>query len=100
MRHSQNFDKINSFLRSVFNICILGNLIVGCGEWVIKEGVGILYQIYRFSGDVNIWGSRIHQSKSWYDLGPSKTSKVDFFVEIVFCYKSLTFFVKSSNLHV
>ena len=62
--HSQNLDKIDSFLKAVLDICILGNLIVGWGEWVIKEGVGILHQIFRFSGGVNIWG-RIHRSKSW-----------------------------------
>ena len=98
MRHSQNFDKINSLLKLVLNICILGNLIVGWGERVIKEGVGILHQIYRFGGGVNIWGSGIPESKSWYYLGPSQTSKVEFFAEIVFGYKPLTFFVKSSNL--
>ena len=26
MRHSQNFDKIDRFLKSVLNICIFGNL--------------------------------------------------------------------------
>ena len=34
---------------------------------------GILHQIFRFSGGVNIW-NRIHQSKSWYSLGLSQTS--------------------------
>ena len=54
----------------------------------------------RFSGGANIWGSRIHQSKGWYYLGPSQTSKMESFAEIVFAYKPLTFFVKSSNLEV
>ena len=27
--HSQNFDKIDSFIKPILNICILGNLIVG-----------------------------------------------------------------------
>ena len=76
--------KINSFLRSVLNICILGNLIVRWGEWVITEGVGFLYDIYKFSGGVNTWSSRIHQSKTWYYLGPSQTSKLEYFAEIVF----------------
>ena len=84
MHHSQNFDKTDSFLKSVLNISILSNLIVGRGERVIKEGVGILHQIYRFSGGVNIWQSRIHQSKSWYYLVPSQTSKLEIFTEIVF----------------
>ena len=46
MRHSQNFDKIDSFLKSALNICILGNKPVGWGERVIKEGVVILHQIF------------------------------------------------------
>ena len=99
LRHSQNFNKIDSFLKPVLNICILGNLIVGWGGWVIKEGAGILHQIFRFGEGVNIWG-RIHQSKSWYSLGSSQTSKVDFFAEVVFGCKPLTFFVKGFNLDV
>ena len=38
MRHSQNFDKIDSFLKPVLNNFILGNLM---GEEVIKERAGI-----------------------------------------------------------
>ena len=60
---------------------------------------GFLYQIFRFSGGVNIRGM-IRQSKSWHYLGPSRRSKVDFFAEIVFGYKPLTIFVKGSNLNV
>ena len=41
IRHSQNIVKINSFLKIVLNICIIGNLVVGWGEWVIKKGAGI-----------------------------------------------------------
>ena len=60
LRHSQNFDKIDSFLKSFLNIFIFRNLIVGWGRggwggggWaVITEGAGILHQIYRFSGGV------------------------------------------------
>ena len=100
MSHSQNFDKIDSFLKSVLYICILGNSIVEWGERVFKEGIGILHQIHRLSGGVNISGSTIHQSKSWYCLGSSQTSKVEFLEEIVFGWKSQTFFVKSSNLDV
>ena len=82
--------KIDSFLKPVLNISIIGNLIVGWGGWVIIEGADILHQIFRFSGGVNIWG-RIHQSKSWYSLGPCQTSKVDFVAEIVFGCMPLTF---------
>ena len=52
----------------------------------MKEWTGILHQIFRFSGGVNIWG-RAHESKSWYSLGPSHTSKMNFFTEIVFSCK-------------
>ena len=99
-RHSPNFNKIDSFLKPVLNICILGNLIVGWGGWVIKEVAGILHQIFKFSGGVNIWG-RIHQNKSkGYSLGPSQTSKVVVFAEIFYGCKPLTFFVKGYNLDV
>ena len=77
LSHPQNVDKIDSFLTLVLNICILGSLILGLGELVIKEGAGILYQIFRFSGVVYIW-CRIHQCKSWCYLGLSQTSKVVF----------------------
>ena len=86
MSHSQNFEKNDSFLKSVLNIWILGNLGEVSGS--LKRGI------------INIWGSRIHQSKSWYYLGPSQASKVEFFAEIVFGQKPLTFFVKSFNLDV
>ena len=44
--------------------------------------------------------SRIHQSKSCYYLVPFQTSKVRIFVKIVFSFKLLTLFVKSTNLDV
>ena len=52
MRHSQSFVKINSFLKLALNILILCSLIVGRGGGAIKEGAGILHQIYRFRGVV------------------------------------------------
>ena len=52
MRHSQSFDKIDSFLKPVLNILILCNLIVGRGQGVIKEEPGVLHQIYGFRGGV------------------------------------------------
>ena len=52
MHHSQSFDKIDTFLKPVLNILILFSLIVGWSEGVIKEGTGILHQIYRFRGVV------------------------------------------------
>ena len=59
----------------------------------MKEGAVILHQIFRFSGGVNIWG-RIHQSKSWYSLGSSQTSKVDF----CFRLQTVNFFCKRLQL--
>ena len=50
MRHFQNFCKIDSFLKPVLNILIIGNLIVGWEEEIIKNGAGILHQINRFKG--------------------------------------------------
>ena len=44
--------------------------------------------------------SMIHQSKCWYYLGPFQTFKAELFAKIVFGFKPLTFFVKSSNLDV
>ena len=70
-RHNRYFSK------AYLDICILSNLIVERGGWVIKKGAGVLHQIFRFSGGVNIWG-RIHKSKSWYSSEPSQASKVDF----------------------
>ena len=55
MCHFQNFDQINSFLQLVLNILILGNLIVRLGERVIKEGAGILHQIYRLKWVLIVW---------------------------------------------
>ena len=71
MRQSQNFGKIDIFLKPVLNIYILGNLIVGWSGWVIKDRAGTLHQIFIFKGDVYTRGITIHQSKSWYYLGPS-----------------------------
>ena len=40
LRHSQYFDKIDSFLKPVLNSCILGNLIVGEVDELLKGGGG------------------------------------------------------------
>ena len=84
MHHSQIFDKIDSFLKTVSNIFILRNLILEWGEMVIKEKAGILHQIYGFKGAVNSWRSRIHQNKSCYYSGPFQTSKVELFLRKLF----------------
>ena len=54
IRHFQNFDKTDSFDK--IDILILGNLIVGWGEGVIKEGTGILHQNYGLKGVLIVWG--------------------------------------------
>ena len=69
MRHSQNFNKIDSFLKLVLNIIILRNVIARWEEGIINEGAGILHQIYRFGGG--------NQSKTWYYLGPFQTFKAE-----------------------
>ena len=56
VRHFQTFQKIDSFLKPFLNILILGNLIVGWGEGVIKEGAGIVHEIYRLKGVLIVWG--------------------------------------------
>ena len=71
------------------------------GEGVIKEGRGGWYLASNYIdlGKVLIvGGKRIHQSESWYYLGPFQTSKVEFFMKIVFGYKSLTCFCKELQL--
>ena len=73
MRHSHNFDKIDSFLKPVLDIFILRNLTVGWGERVIKEGVFCIKSIELAEVLIVPGGRRgggIHQSKSWYYLGP------------------------------
>ena len=66
---------------------------------LLKRGLVFCIKSIDLAG-VNSWGSRIHQTKSLYYLGPSQTSKAEFFEGIIFGYKPLTFFVKSSNLNV
>ena len=94
-RHSLNFDKIDNFLKSNWNMF---SRELRWGERVINEGIGILHQIYGFSGGVNIWGSRIHYSKSWYYLGLSQASKVNFFAETVFSRNCCNFVFKNLPL--
>ena len=51
------------------------------GEGTIKEGDGIFHQIYIDLEEVlKVGESSIHQSKSWYYLGPFQTLKVELFV--------------------
>ena len=99
--HSQSFDKIDSFLKSVLNILILCNLIVGWGgigsykrgSWYFTSNLQIQRRYLK------VGESMIHQSKCWYYLGPFQTFKAELFAKIVFGYKPLSLFVKTSNLH-
>ena len=76
MRHSQNLGKIDSFLKPVLNTFIFCILIVGWGRGLLKRGLVFVSDL----GDVLIVGrSIIHQSKSWYYLGPFQPSKVERF---------------------
>ena len=74
MRHSQNFNKIDSFLKPVLNIIVLRNVIAGWGERVvIKERAGIDLEKLLKVGE-----SSIYQSQSWYYLGPFETLRWSF----------------------
>ena len=89
MHHSQNFDKIDSFLKPALNIFILCNLIVGWGRRLLKRGLVFCIKSIDFGEVLIVAGSRIHQSKSWYYLGPFQSSKVKLFAKIVFNCKPL-----------
>ena len=91
MRHSQNFDRIDSVLKPVLDIFILCNLIVGWGRGSLKRGL-VFWIKYIDSGGVLIGGeSRIHRSKSWYYLESFQTCKLELFAKIIFDYKAFFF---------
>ena len=85
------------FLKPVLNMYVLLNSIVWWGRGVLKRGLVFCIKSIDL-GDVLIVGRRIHQSKSWYYLGPFQTSEVELLAKIVFGYKPVTDFVKSFNL--
>ena len=70
-------DKIDSSPKPTPNTRNPGNPTAKQDGRAIKERTGILHQTLRLSGGVNTRG-RIRQSKSWYSLGHSQTSKVIF----------------------
>ena len=88
MRYFQNSGKNYSFLKLFVSIFILDNLIVGWVRGLLIKGLAFCIKSIDL-GSVKSSGSRIYQSKSWYYLGLSQTSKVEFFTEIVFDYKPL-----------
>ena len=65
MRHYQNFDKVNSFLKPLLNILILRCLFVGWGGEVIRKEAAILHQIYKFRGDANNWREQGSSKQEW-----------------------------------
>ena len=76
MRHYQNFDKIDSFLKPVLNNFNLGSfitIIVIWGRGLLMRGLVLCIKSIDL-GDILIVGSsRIHQSKSWYYLETFQT---------------------------
>ena len=88
MRYFQNSGKNYSFLKLFVSIFILDNLIVGWVRGLLIKGLAFCIKSIDL-GSVKSSGSRIYQSKSWYYLGLSQTSKMEFFTEIVFDYKPL-----------
>ena len=87
---SENFCKFDSFLKSLLNIFILRNSIVGWRRRLVSCTKSI-----DLGKVLKVGGRMIHQSKSWYYFGPFQTSEVDFFCG----YKPLTFFVKIFKLY-
>ena len=72
MRQSQNFDKIDSFLKPVLNILILRKLIVGWAEGVFKRGLVFCIKSIDLEKMLIVGGSRIHQVKVDSIQGPFK----------------------------
>ena len=80
------FRQNRQFSKTCFNTFLLRIFIVGWRRGLLRRGLTFCIKCEDL-GDVLIVGtSRIHQSKSWYYLGPFQTSKVEFFVKIVFGY--------------
>ena len=96
MHHSQNFDKINTFLKPVLNIFIFYILRVQLRRGLSKRE--LLFCIKSIdTGDVLIFGRRrIHQSKNWYYLGHLRS--MFFFAKIFFSCQLLTSFCKKLQL--
>ena len=65
MRHSQNFDRIDGFLKPDFDIFIFRNLIVGWGRWLLKKGLLFCIRSVDSGEMVIVRGSSIHKSKSY-----------------------------------
>ena len=63
MRHSQNFDKIDSFRKLVLNIFVLYNMVLGWGGVLFKKGLVFLVKSVDFGEVLIVTRSSIHQSK-------------------------------------
>ena len=73
IRHSQNFDKIYSFLKPDLDIFILHNFILWWGRGLLKKGLVFCIRSIDLGKILIVRGSSIHQSKSQYYLGPLQT---------------------------
>ena len=100
MRHSKNFDKIGIILKPILNIIVLRNLTAGWERGLLKRGLAFCIKYIDLEEVLKVGESSIHQSKSWYYLGPFQTFKVELFVQTIFVYKPLTYFAKIFNLDV
>ena len=84
LRHSQNFDKIDSFLKPVLNVFILHNSIVGWRRGLLKKGLVSYTKSIDLEKVLIVGRRRIHQRKSWYYFGPFQTSKAELFLRKLF----------------
>ena len=105
LRHSQYFNKIDSFLKPVLNICILGNLIVGCGVWVILKRGMVFYIKSLDLVKVLIFGVgfikvTVGIFRSLSNIWIFGRFQGGFLADTVFGCKPLTLFVKGYNLDV
>ena len=62
--HSQNFDKIDSFLKPILNIFILRNSIVEWRRGLLKRGLASCIKSVNLRKVLIVGGSRVHQSES------------------------------------
>ena len=82
MRHTQSFDKTNSFLKPVLSILIVCNLIVG---WeLFKRGLVFCIKAIDLDEVFKSWGEYDLSSTFWYYLGPFQTFKAEPFAKNFF----------------
>ena len=79
MRHSQNLNRIDSFLKLDLGIFILYNLIVGWGSGFLKKGLVFWIRPIDLGEMLIVRESSIHKSKNWYYLGAFQTYTPSFY---------------------